>query len=127
VLHRDRLEYTPLPGSVRLARQRAARLVGEWGCPQLADDAAVLLSELATNAMLHACAPRHAFGVELALTGKTLRMTVTDPRVDAVPQARSATSDEQFGRGMLIVGTLAARWGIERNGKRKAVWCELDV
>ncbi|WP_367431129.1 hypothetical protein [Streptomyces celluloflavus] len=50
VLHEDVLNYTSRPKGVSLARNRAARLVGEWGQVQLVETARLLVSELATNA-----------------------------------------------------------------------------
>ncbi|MEV8395126.1 MULTISPECIES: hypothetical protein [unclassified Streptomyces] len=50
VLQEDRLSYTPTAGSVSLARRRAARLVTQWGHPELAWSTALVVSELATNA-----------------------------------------------------------------------------
>ncbi|MGW6601987.1 hypothetical protein [Streptomyces sp. NPDC055036] len=49
-LQEDRLNYTPTAGSVSLARRRAARLVTQWGHPELAWSTALVVSELATNA-----------------------------------------------------------------------------
>jgi hypothetical protein len=73
VLFEDALSYTPVPKSVRLVRQRAVRLVGEWGQAQLAGEVALLLSEAATNAVVHARVPGRLFRVRMALTATRLR------------------------------------------------------
>jgi len=80
VIHEDDLRYTPLPKSVSLARRRAARLVTEWGHPGLAGDVAVLVSELATNALLHGGLGERLFRVRVALSDRTCRVEVSDPR-----------------------------------------------
>jgi anti-sigma regulatory factor (Ser/Thr protein kinase) len=123
----DRLDYTPFPKSVTLARHRAHRLLTNWGHPELAADTALLVSELGGNAVLHGCLRDRLFRVELALTERAVRVSVSDPRGELLPRAREATPDEMFGRGLLIVGALSDRWGVTELTVGKLVWCELDV
>ncbi|MDX3453272.1 ATP-binding protein [Streptomyces sp. ME02-8801-2C] len=126
-LRYDRLDYTPFPKSVTLARRRAHRLLTDWGHPELAPDTALLVSELGGNAVLHGCLRDRLFRVELALTERAVRVSVSDPRGELLPRARNAASDEMFGRGLLIVGAVADRWGVTELTVGKLVWCELDV
>jgi len=126
-LQHDRLDYTPLPKSVTLARRRAHRLLTEWGHPELAADTALLVSELGGNAVLHGCLRDRLFRVELTLTERAVRISVSDPKGELRPSLREATEDDMFGRGLLIVGQIADRWGVRELTVGKAVWCELDV
>ena len=126
-LRYDRLDYTPFPKSVTLARRRAQRLLTEWGQPELAPDTALLVSELGGNAVLHGCLRDRFFRVELALTEHAVRVCVSDPRGELLPRPRNAAPDEMFGRGLLIVGSLSDRWGVTELTVGKLVWCELDV
>lgn len=126
-LHYDRLDYTPLPRSVTLARRRAHRLVTEWGHPELAADTALLVSELGGNAVLHGCLRDRLFRVELALTEGAVRVSVSDPKGELLPSPRVTTKNETFGRGLLIVREIADRWGVTELSVGKAVWCALDV
>jgi anti-sigma regulatory factor (Ser/Thr protein kinase) len=126
-LQYDRLDYTPLPKSVALARRRAHRLLTEWGHPELAADTALLVSELGGNAVLHGCLRDRLFRVELTLTERAVRVSVSDPKEEALPAPRDASPDDMFGRGLLIVREVADRWGVERLTVGKSVWCELDV
>jgi len=57
---------------------------------------------------------------------KTLRIEVTDARGELLPTPRTATPDENFGRGLLIVEETADRWGVSELVVGKTVWCELD-
>lgn len=127
VLHHDRLDYTPLPKSVTLARRRVHRLLTDWGHPELAADAALLVSELSGNAVLHGCMRDRLFRVELTLTDHHVRIAVTDPKGEVLPRLRVAAEDEMFGRGLLIVREIADRWGVIELTVGKSVWCELDV
>ncbi|MFE9534269.1 ATP-binding protein [Streptomyces sp. NPDC006691] len=123
----DCLDYTPTARSVSLARRRAAALVAAWGHPELAGDAALLVSELATNALLHGCLRDRLFRVRLTLGASALRIEVSDPRGEAHPCPRVAADDEQFGRGLLLVGVLADRWGTESRTVGKTVFAELAI
>ncbi|WP_328748864.1 ATP-binding protein [Streptomyces sp. NBC_00285] len=123
----DEVSYTPYPRSVPLARRRVARLAVDWGLPHLAGDAALLASELCTNALLHGCLRDRLFRVETSLTDTALRIAVTDPRGERLPGARPSDPDDQFGRGLLIVRMLAGRWAVETLTVGKTVWAELDI
>ncbi len=124
----DVVDYTPYPHNVPVARRRVARLACDWGHKEVAGDAALLASELITNALLHGCLRERLFRVELFLTGATLRVAVTDPKGERRPRPRAADPYyDQFGRGLLIVRTLANRWGVEGRTVGKTVWAELST
>ncbi|MEV5276275.1 ATP-binding protein [Streptomyces sp. NPDC051993] len=120
-LHPHRPQRQPGPPSHRQARRRLG------GHPELAGDAALLVSELATNALLHGCLRDRLFRVRIALGATALRVEVTDPRGESVPSPRAAADDEQFGRGLLLVGALADRWGTEPRTVGKIVYAELSI
>ncbi|MDW4907372.1 ATP-binding protein [Streptomyces sp. ADMS] len=113
--------------SVTLARRRAHRLLTDWGHPELAPDTALLVSELGGNAVLHGCLRDRFFRVELALTERAVRVSVSDPRGELLPRPRKAAPDEMFGRGLLVVAGVADRWGVTELTVGKLVWCEPDV
>jgi anti-sigma regulatory factor (Ser/Thr protein kinase) len=106
---------------------RARRLAVQWadrtGCDP--DDAALLVTEVATNALRHG-----GPGVDLwvrSLPAGGLRVELIDGRSDALPRARQPELDAEGGRGLLIVGALARAWGSERLSAGKCVWFELDA
>ncbi|MCX5235802.1 ATP-binding protein [Streptomyces prunicolor] len=125
--HYDAVTYTPYPINIPRARRHVAHLTTTWGHPHSAGDAALLASELCTNALLHGCLRDRLFRVETSLTGNALRVAVTDPRGERLPYPQNSTPDDQFGRGLLIVRTLAARWAVEKLTVGKTVWAELDI
>jgi anti-sigma regulatory factor (Ser/Thr protein kinase) len=125
--HYDAVSYTPYPRSIPLARRHVAQLATDWGHPALAHDAALLASELCTNALLHGCLRDRLFRVETCLTGTALRVAVTDPRGERHPNPRTSDPNDQFGRGLLIVRVLATRWAVDRLTVGKTVWAELDI
>lgn len=127
VLQEDRLDYTPTARSVSFCRRRAVRLVTEWGYPNHVVEVALLVSELATNALLHGSLRGRLFRVHLILTATTLRIEVSDPRGERLPAVRQAEDDDCYGRGLLIVARIADRWGVEPRSIGKTVFAELAL
>lgn len=123
------------PGHFRACRRRFRRdpsCVAEarrWtedalvDAPALAERAALLVSELATNALRHG---RSGFELAVGLDAKRARVEVGDEG-DARPELRQPGADELGGRGLIIVDSLADAWGVERRLKGKVVWFELLV
>jgi anti-sigma regulatory factor (Ser/Thr protein kinase) len=107
------------PAAVRAARQFVVdRLAGDHA----ADTAALLVSELATNAVEHARTP---FTVRVVV-GPTVRVEVGD-RSNASPVALEVPSEADRGRGLGIVAALASRWGTSHTAEGKVVWFELPA
>lgn len=127
VLREDQLDYTPTAASVPLSRHRAARLVLQWGHPELAGDAALLVSELMTNALLHGSVRGRLLRVHLTLTAATLRIAVSDPRGERMPGVREADDEECYGRGLMVISCVSDRFGVESRIVGKTVYAELDV
>ncbi|ARF73697.1 hypothetical protein B7C62_16565 [Kitasatospora albolonga] len=126
VLRKDRVDYAPTARSVALSRHRTARLVLQRGLPGMAGDAAVIVSELATNALLHGAVRGRLIRVDLTLTAAALRVAVSDPRGERLPRLRQPGAD-CYGLGLLIVTRLADRWGVEPRTVGKSVFAELSV
>ncbi|MEO6317892.1 MAG: ATP-binding protein [Acidimicrobiales bacterium] len=109
------------PADARLFVTHWART---WGYRSLIPAAALLTSELATNAVVHAA---EDFEVEVANTGHGIHVAVTDPSTAqaAMVQASEVT---EHGRGLRVVDAVASSWGVDRmDGSGKSVWFELDV
>lgn len=112
-----------LPGEARsasLARRFLVATLADWGIPN--DDAALLVTELVTNAALHA---RTEVVVRIEQRPACLRLGVTDgsPRR---PVVRNYSATSTTGRGLALVSALASRWGITSNDDgTKTVWVEL--
>lgn len=52
---------------------------------------------------------------------------MSDPKGGLLPSPRDTSQVEMFGRGLLIVGEIADRWGVDGHTVGKSVWCELDL
>jgi DNA-binding NarL/FixJ family response regulator len=108
--------------AVREARHFVSKKLREWELEPLVDDALLIVSELATNAMTHA---RSGCGLRLVLTPTTLRIEVVDSGTGTPePQPPSVTGES--GRGVNLVAALTTAWGMEVvEGEGKLVWAEL--
>ncbi|MEU2793218.1 ATP-binding protein [Streptomyces sp. NPDC007100] len=122
----DTLDYTPTARSVSLARRRAARLVAEWGQAEVAGDAALIVSELATNALLHGSLRGRLFRVRLEMEPSLLRVEVSDPRGERLPRKRRGVVSTS-GHGLVLIDGLADRWGTEHRTVGKTVWAEVQL
>ncbi|MGW1210301.1 ATP-binding protein [Streptomyces sp. NPDC002499] len=120
----------------RLARHLATHQLDVWGIPfgsALSDTVALVVAELASNAVLHARVPGRDFALRLEHRADALRIEVADARGDrgpvaAAPTTTDTTADHDHGRGLVIVDALASRWGVtDRSGPGKIVWVEIDL
>ena len=121
------LEFAPFPTAVSCARLHAVHVLHEWGLRGLAEDAALIVSELMTNAVdASAVLPdRPPVTLRLLVRERSLLIEVWDQGpLDLEP--READADSECGRGLTVVAALSDRWGCERTGyRRKVVWAEL--
>ena len=96
--------------------------------PQLCETAALLVSELATNAVLHSGAREFVVDIEVHPDQGLVWVGVTDDGL-GFPTPRTPPVTAEHGRGLQLVGTLADRWGARRrrDTTRKTVWFELTT
>ncbi|SCK41319.1 Anti-sigma regulatory factor (Ser/Thr protein kinase) [Streptomyces sp. ScaeMP-e48] len=121
---------SPTRRGARLARLLTVAHLGAWGIPS--ESAAHIVAELAANASVHGRVQGRDFQLTLAVSGRTLRIEVTDTRGDSAPPGPGAVKapedDSEHGRGLLIVEALADHWGIAPGPvPRKTVWAEIDL
>ncbi|WP_370149975.1 SpoIIE family protein phosphatase [Streptacidiphilus sp. EB129] len=121
----DWLATMPLSGDMatvgRARRFTRETLVG-WGLPSLCDFAELLVSELVSNALLHAGMP-----TQLRLfRDRVLTLEVADADSHA-PRLRRVSEEDEGGRGMHLVNELAHRWGSRATRHGKVVWLELEL
>jgi anti-sigma regulatory factor (Ser/Thr protein kinase) len=115
------------PRGPAMARRLVVAVLGDAGCPlELIDRAVLACSELVTNALLHGHGPPR-----LRLSARPDRATVSVyDAAPALPEPRAVSEApvmDPHGRGLVIVGDQADRWGAEPEGKGKWVWAEFWV
>ena len=110
--------------SVATARRFVEQRLAEWGIEGLSDDAQLVVSELAANALTHAGS---SYRLRLSATPMALRIEVDDAGA-GTPEPQPLTETEEHGRGLHLVDALAASWGMESgDGGGKRVWAELAL
>lgn len=103
------------------ARHFTVGMLRDWAAGDIADDAALVVTELAANAIVHA---HSAFTILLSAHGDLVRISVRD--ASPVPGAPSAALAPAPLHGLGVVDALASRWGVESLGNAgKTVWVEL--
>ncbi|MFK0296430.1 SpoIIE family protein phosphatase [Streptomyces sp. NPDC090442] len=121
--------FEPVGRSVATARAFVRDTLQGWGYADIVDDAVVLTSELVTNAVVHAGT---AADVLCLRTDNGVRISVADryPEREIPLQSTGPAMvhpDREGGRGLLLCGALAARWGVEYTTAQKHVWFHLDL
>src|SRR3954452_12096847 len=84
----------------------------------LVDTAVLMVSELATNAVVHTTSP---FDVGVDRRDHEVRISVTD-HGDGTPLVRDVASTDIEGRGLRIVAAFALEWGLDQGHDSKTVW-----
>lgn len=127
----QRLSATPR--GARLARHLALNQLHDWGIPHgtdTSDAVAVIVAELAANAVTHGRVPGRDFELRLSLVAGSVRIEVTDTRDEPFPVVRPMRPlGDDGGRGLLLVEALADRWEVlDRDpAPGKTVRAEVDV
>jgi anti-sigma regulatory factor (Ser/Thr protein kinase) len=118
---RQHLSLAPDARAPAAARGLVTRMLAGTRSQADVDSAALLTSELVTNAVLHG-------GQTITLTvedrGGAVRVTVVDDGA-GTPAVRLPSPGDGAGRGLQLVDQIATRWGVDALGLGKGVWFEL--
>ncbi|GHG13598.1 ATP-binding protein [Streptomyces filamentosus] len=111
--------------SAAVARRLVAAVLDRWELPELTERAELIVSELVTNAVLHARTGGASVRVVVTrVHGDRVQVAVTD--LDQRPPTLvEAGPDEERGRGLALVAAVSESWGCERRAWGKRVWAEL--
>jgi anti-sigma regulatory factor (Ser/Thr protein kinase) len=116
--------FSASPGHGRHVRDWITRVVSRRGCSADPDDAALLVSELFVNALMHGPAGGRVL-VGYCLWSGGARIIVCDAGGATTPRLRDPGEMEEGGRGLQVVEAVAAAWGSFRTGRTQAVWFDL--
>ena len=121
-MHEAHVELAGAPSSVSDAR-RFAQEVLEAG--NIKDDdwtAIQVVSELATNAVVHARTP---FILKIEYDDTYIKVSVVDAKPLARASVRRFSDITTTGRGLRLLQLLGESWGVEQAPTAKTVWCKL--
>ncbi len=128
---RFRFELAAHPASPAQARRLTrARLNGWAVCEDTCDTAALVVSELVTNAIVHTTSRRITCELRSLREGECLRIAVRDEgHACSGPRPAEGRPAEEHGRGLLLVAALSTAWGAleAETGAGLTVWAELPA
>ena len=115
--------------SVGVARRRlVSDLIRAGICGSVITDAALVLSEILSNALRHATPlPGSGLRVAWSLDAGTVRVSVSDGGAQTLPELGEPSPSTTGGRGLRIVDRLSQCWGTHRDDKGVTVWAEVPV
>src|SRR3954465_148294 len=117
------MSLAPDPGAPQQARRFVAATLDGAGLAETREVAELLVSELVTNAVVHAASPVEV-EIEIDDAGVLVRVRDADTG-PLVMRAGGGSELDEGGRGFLLVDRLAEAWGTEHRGGRKCVWFRL--
>lgn len=128
--------FSATPRGARLARRLALHQLHAWGIPHgtdVSDAVALIVAELAANAVTHGRVPGRDFELRLSFPPGSVRVEVSDTRSGPRPPGPGAVPEprplDETGRGLFVVEALAARWEVvdREPSPGKTVRAEVDV
>ncbi|MEV5656123.1 SpoIIE family protein phosphatase [Streptomyces sp. NPDC052291] len=114
------------PERISAARRLLRELLHDWADPDQVDAAVLLLSEVATNVLVHTDGDAFMVARATGPPGKRcLRVDVADGS-DELPHKRRPGEMASSGRGLVLMEMLAHKWGVDPRGAGKSIWFELN-
>jgi anti-sigma regulatory factor (Ser/Thr protein kinase) len=103
--------------------------LNSWGLAEVSDTLRLIVSEIVTNALIHAGSD---VDVRLRAFADHVRLEVRDSDSNPPVPSPLALSEEEnaraeHGRGLLIVEALSGQWNTSPNGRGKTVWLDVAV
>jgi serine phosphatase RsbU (regulator of sigma subunit)/anti-sigma regulatory factor (Ser/Thr protein kinase) len=113
------------PDQIAEARRHLRELLHDWAGADQVDSAALLVSEMVTNVLVHTDADALLLAEVTGEAGaRLLRVEVTDAG-DDLPHKRRPGELASSGRGLMLIELLADAWGVAPRGEGKSIWFEL--
>jgi DNA-binding NarL/FixJ family response regulator len=120
---RARVSLPSDPRSPARARAFVRSTCRDWQCDSVADAAALVVSELVTNAVVHA---RTGSELRLSRVESSLLIGVTDAGGGS-PDVFDAQTDDEHGRGLVLISALSTAWGVDGDDDRKTIWAQVPI
>ncbi|MFI6648440.1 SpoIIE family protein phosphatase [Streptomyces sp. NPDC050529] len=113
------------PERIAAARSLLRELLHDWADPEQVDSAVLMVSEMATNVLVHTDGDALMVAQASGEHGRRrLRVEVSDGS-DELPHRRRPGEMASSGRGLVLMEMLADAWGVDPRGTGKSIWFEL--
>jgi histidine kinase-like protein len=117
------LDLEPVVGAARRSRELVTEACGRWELTDLAGPACIVVTEMVNNVVAHA---HTSMVVLLACHRGTMSVAVRDEST-IVPKFTGPVAPTSYGgRGLLLIDSVADRWGSLSLDEGKVVWALLD-
>jgi hypothetical protein len=117
-------QMEPVVGAARRTREMITEACGHWDRLDLTGPACIVATEMVNNVVAHARTP---MVVLLALHGDGMSVAVRDRSAVVPTFSGDAPGPTVYGgRGMLLIDSMASRWGSLALGDGKVVWALLE-
>ena len=121
-----RREFIGQADQVAAARRFVASAIQAGGPAR--DVSRLLVSEAATNAVLHSASGNGGtFSVHYLISDDLLRVEIHDAGGPTSPRRRVHHLESMTGRGLDLFDALSDRWGVDGTSAGRTVWFELDL
>ncbi|QBI52319.1 SpoIIE family protein phosphatase [Streptomonospora litoralis] len=127
-----RREFSPTPGTAGDAREFVRDTLTEWGADHAVDDIVLLVSELVTNAVVHAesvlelVVRRLPDAVEVVVADRVPERAVPQAGPLSVDTSPAADPGRSGGLGLALAAAIATSWGVSYSKDDKAVWFRIQ-
>jgi anti-sigma regulatory factor (Ser/Thr protein kinase) len=126
-VHRKEADLPATSVAPKLARRLVRDALGDLLSAAYLHEAALMVSELVTNSLLHSGAgPDDRLHLAIDVSHNLARVTVTDPGPGFDPAFSGPSAEMERGRGLGIVESLSWRWGVQ-SGPPTEVWFEVPL
>lgn len=113
------------PERISVARTLLREILHDWADPEQVDSAVLMVSEMATNVLVHTDGDALMVAQATGEHGeRRLRVEVSDGS-DELPHKRRPGEMASSGRGLVLMEMLADVWGVDPRGSGKSIWFEL--
>lgn len=117
-------QFPRTPAALRDVRRFVQDTLHSWHRDSLAEKAAFVVNELASNAVEHAGSE---FAVSLSRDGDAVRVAVGDCAPTTAPLPALPTHSGEGGRGIQLVAVLCADWGQDATPDGKLIWALISA
>ncbi|MFR9780198.1 ATP-binding protein [Micromonospora sp. MS34] len=117
-------DLPPVVAAAREARALVTDGCARWGVPDLAEPACIAVTEMVNNVVAHAGTP---MTLRVAPVDDALHVAVRDHSTRRPAYVGLAPLNSAGGRGLLLIDTVARRWGSTPLPDGKVVWCLLHA
>ncbi|MBT2420754.1 ATP-binding protein [Streptomyces sp. ISL-22] len=111
------------PATAEIGRQLVRNALSVWHFDDLADVAALIMSELIANAVRHTSC--HSIRLIVGRpSARRVRVGVVDRAPFRLPVLGQVGEDDESGRGLVLIDGIADRWGYDLHGPDGRPWCK---